>query len=687
MLRDFFRFGFLRGNGRRPTGRRKAASHRPRVLELENRTLPSTVVWLQPVGGDWDTPANWAGGRVPISGDDAVIPFAGIQVTHATNSDDRVESLSSEAAINISAGSLTVTGGNLGVVQSRIDALVAVTGGTLSLGTDLGVVLNGTGMLQNFATLNFGHFSGEGTEGILNVAVDNEGLLTAVGEINNNAARPFVNGPGATLRVPVAVEFANGFTNQGDIELSPVSGTIAGLDVDNGTLVNAPEATIDFAGNPVNANLDNQGAIIGGAFFAKPGSTVTNEGTIIIPDSRASFNVLGGMFEQNGSISGPGTLDFTNSTATFMAGAVNDVGALVVVNSTLTSADALMNLGDIRGSTINAGVVNPGNLFVRGNTTINGPFTNAAGMTVTVIGELDAPANLTCTQGITNNGAIVLRPGTDDENGFVTLTVTGGMLTNAPDAAITVQHNNTGGAAFLNGALDNQGTLTILQGTDLTGTVLNSGTITAQGVQGGDLTVHAAGSAPAFVNTGTVTVGSLRALIVEGGDLANAGSVTVGSFGILSVDGNYTQTGGQTLLSAGILIGGSLVDLEGGVLAGTGVINASVLNNSEVDVGQPGSPGVLTIVGDYTQTAGGVLVIEIGGLNPGTDFDQLNITGLATLDGTLTVNLINGFVPNSGDSFTVMNSGSGFGTFATLNGDGPLFTPTFDSTDVTLVAN
>ena len=103
-------------------------------------------------------------------------------------------------------------------------------------------------------------------------------------------------------------------------------------------------------------------------------------------------------------------------------------------------------------------------------------------------------------------------------------------------------------------------------------------------------------------------------------------------------------------------------------------------------MGQPGSPGVLTIVGDYTQTASGVLVIEVGGPNAGTDFDQLAVTGQATLDGTLTVNLTGGFVPSSGDSFQVLTFGSGTGVFATIDGDGPLFTPSYDPTDVTLVA-
>jgi hypothetical protein len=216
----------------------------------------------------------------------------------------------------------------------------------------------------------------------------------------------------------------------------------------------------------------------------------------------------------------------------------------------------------------------------------------------------------------------------------------------------------------------------------------NSGTINigTQSGTGGDLTVNLTNLAAPFTNTGTIAIGSLRAAIVEGGDFANAGTVTLVNFGSVVVTGNYTQTAGTTQLNNGLLTA-SLVDLEGGVLAGTGMINANVVNKAEVDVGQHNSPGALTIVGDYIQTCGGVLVIEIGGPSAGTDFDQLNVTGQATLDGTLTVHLINGFQPNSGDSFVILTFGSGSGVFATINGDGALFTPSYDATDVTLLAN
>ncbi len=56
----------------------------------------------------------------------------------------------------------------------------------------------------------------------------------------------------------------------------------------------------------------------------------------------------------------------------------------------------------------------------------------------------------------------------------------------------------------------------------------------------------------------------------------------------------------------------------------------------------------------YTQQAGGTLQIEIGGLTAGTEYDQVNVSGLATLDGTLDIQLLDGFVPDEGDTFDIL---------------------------------
>ena len=98
--------------------------------------------------------------------------------------------------------------------------------------------------------------------------------------------------------------------------------------------------------------------------------------------------------------------------------------------------------------------------------------------------------------------------------------------------------------------------------------------------------------------------------------------------------------------------------------------------------------GVLTINGNYTQTAAGTLGIVIDGETPGAGFDQLVITGSATLDGTLNVSLGSDLVPNSGDTFQILTFGSVSGAFATTNID-PAFmaSPQYDAHDVSVVAN
>src|SRR5947209_11569646 len=73
-----------------PLTYRKAIASSPKrhylmVEHLEARCLLSTVNWIKPTGGDWDTPANWLDAstgtnHVPTVNDDAVISVSGITV-------------------------------------------------------------------------------------------------------------------------------------------------------------------------------------------------------------------------------------------------------------------------------------------------------------------------------------------------------------------------------------------------------------------------------------------------------------------------------------------------------------------------------------------------------------------------------------------------------------------------------
>jgi hypothetical protein len=48
--------------------------------------------------------------------------------------------------------------------------------------------------------------------------------------------------------------------------------------------------------------------------------------------------------------------------------------------------------------------------------------------------------------------------------------------------------------------------------------------------------------------------------------------------------------------------------------------------------------------------------------------------------------LFDDFLPDSGTTYQVLTFASAIGTFATLEGDGPLFTAGYDSMNVTLTA-
>jgi autotransporter-associated beta strand protein len=81
------------------------------------------------------------------------------------------------------------------------------------------------------------------------------------------------------------------------------------------------------------------------------------------------------------------------------------------------------------------------------------------------------------------------------------------------------------------------------------------------------------------------------------------------------------------------------------------------------------SPGIIRIDGDYTQEPNGVLEIEVGGLTPGTEHDQLIVTGTAFIDGgRLDVPLINGFVPALGNEieFLVVDPQNLSGSFGSV---------------------
>ncbi|WP_281648028.1 LEPR-XLL domain-containing protein [Parendozoicomonas sp. Alg238-R29] len=107
-----------------------------------------------------------------------------------------------------------------------------------------------------------------------------------------------------------------------------------------------------------------------------------------------------------------------------------------------------------------------------------------------------------------------------------------------------------------------------------------------------------------------------------------------------------------------------LVIEPGQKLTGNGDIRGHLVSHGVMGPGN--SPGVVKADSvQYTNTS--ELIIEIGGTAEG-EFDQVQIDGLANLDGKLSIKLINGYELQEGDSFQVMTYGDVEGTFASADG-------------------
>jgi hypothetical protein len=127
-----------------------------------------------------------------------------------------------------------------------------------------------------------------------------------------------------------------------------------------------------------------------------------------------------------------------------------------------------------------------------------------------------------------------------------------------------------------------------------------------------------------------------------------------------------TKTGDGTMEINNNLIGnGGTITSNAGTLSGTGTVSGDLNNNATVAPGN--SPGILTIDGNYTQSAGGTLALEIGGMVPGDEHDKLVVTGTATLAGTLDVSLINSFTLAGDMQFDVLDFNSVVNDFTTFN--------------------
>jgi T5SS/PEP-CTERM-associated repeat protein len=157
-------------------------------------------------------------------------------------------------------------------------------------------------------------------------------------------------------------------------------------------------------------------------------------------------------------------------------------------------------------------------------------------------------------------------------------------------------------------------------------------------------------------------IGASRVLIRSGGQLdVLTGSIVVGG----NVHSLPTLPAGTVLVRPG----GILQGVKG--LSGVSAIKGKIIVGGDMIVGQ--SPGILTVEGDVEFQSTGRLLMEVGGLTAGDNYDQLQTTGAIAMGGVIDIQVINGAggwtVPVEGQQFTLLSAAGGIsGSFANAVG-------------------
>ncbi|HVS35748.1 MAG TPA: PKD domain-containing protein, partial [Gemmataceae bacterium] len=544
--------------------------------------------------------------------------------------------------------------GNNGAISGAVTLGAAGSGAQISNGVDItaGAADNTIGGATAAAR---DVISGNSGDGVLVSGVGTTGNVIAGDYIGTSAAGTAAIGNGSE-----GVRFQGGATlnTVGGLTSAPGTGpgNVISGNADNGVFLQADDNSVlgnligtDATGTAAVGN-DYGGLVVQGSYNTVGGTTATARN--VISATR---------FVNNEFATNAGVLIYDAGYLTTAYNVVEDNYIGTDITGTIALGNAFSGVTVESPEAGSVGNVVADNL-VSGN---DGPLAYA-GIFVNTSHDLTIEGNLVGvnaagTAALPNpRGIWVYTPGDNITIGGASSTSNGAL-----SGAGNLVSGNTRAGIEVDGGVDIYGNWI---GTDITGmyAIPNSGDGVYVFGTGNEIGGTAAG-------TGNLISGNAG----DGVDFSGAGTtgnlVPGNSIGVNSAGRPLTNSGYAVAIGAG-----TQANVAGAVTGD--VYNAGVLSL--------GDPAVLSINGNYTQTSNGVLNIEIGGTNPATpDFDQLLVSGTATLNGTLNVSLINGFTPTVGESFEILTFGLRSGDFAVENGLYPYLTPQYHSNDLTLIGH
>ncbi len=567
---------------------------------------------------------NYAGGVAPVAGDQVIFDaaFGGVNPAFLTPVAD--------AAFVGTLYSLQLNGNYNGNVTLNRDLTVnQVSASTSGFAFSQRITINaGRTLTATSVTMTGASVAGAGTLSIAGAA---------------NAPGSFVEAAGITLPTigvgSLTIDANSSMTLNSGVKFDGVALTNNGL-----IQWNLGNITTGAASTVTNKNTIT---VSGGDHTYAAGADFTNNGTftVMLTDSSKSLTFNSA---------------FTHATP---AGAAPPVPAFVNVmsgNLRLTGADTVSAVMSVGGA-----------LYITGTFTASaGASINGAG-TVEVnggAGILSAAAGLNFaispllrlinTGDIRGAGSFQLNGGLFSQDGFINGTT---VVASSMNCSSTILGGGGMGLTVNNASLQfNGGTWTSGQILLLNiSTLRNAGAFNISSTD--DMNARVADTST-FENSasGTVTFAGAGTKVFTCA-ITSAGTMNLAGQTIQFKKG-ISQTGGS------VVLGGGTIDLtlnqtytiSGGVFNANGTMNNG---NLIVQGGTLELSGVLALTGNLTLNAGGTLQVDTNAVGP---WGRVNITGNATLAGTLAVVIQGGIVPPAGAQTILTATGGAVGAFAVL---------------------
>ena len=399
-------------------------------------------------------------------------------------------------------------------------------------------------------------------------------------------------------------------------------------------------------------NCSNNTATITGT-----GSVWSNSDTLYVGWKGSSDNSL--VVSDGGKlISASAFIGYTNSSNSVSEG--NSV--LVTGSGSLWTNSGNITIGANGGAGNSLTITNGGHVqaerIIVDSGALTTAVTNAIGSSSVTLGggtnsaTLSLARNLSITSMVwSSNGVIAMTPGANQ------LTISGAFT-------------NLGGTndVFNFHGYSQGGTNTLITFAQQTGFTINDFRVLGGADWAFELTSNSllgwyigGGGGGNVTNSGVQTI----SVNTTNSSLTIQSGVTTITTGATNTSSNFVTVNNGVLVNNGGIVTPYLTVSSGGGFTGVGTLSGNLTNNGTLTPGNAGSSsGTLTVNGNFTQSAGGVFLLQA---SSGNQYNKLLVNGTVNLGGTLVVSALNGYLPQFGDKYTFLTStGAISGTFSSI---------------------